>query len=402
MKLKKTLIRALMLVLAVCLMLPMTALAATTTYIEVSIENDERGDNYYIVSDSSSIYLTEDSPLLAEVVTIINRHYRNGNLENFHSPAMRAIMDEGLAAYATGSDAAWQAYVDKYYSDVDPVAGDTGLKAILRDKESVLGDITPNVAHKISFENTVETDAKYGVTYTVTVTRYVRGTPDPKPPVLNKQDHFAYIQGYTDGTVRPNTNITREQAAAIFYRLLTDASRAEFETDVCPFPDVEDTRWSYTAICTMANAGIVNGFEDGTFRPEENITRAQFATMAARFDSDEYNGADLFPDISTHWAKEYINRSAWKGWVNGFEDGTFRPDDNITRAQAVTLINRVLNRLPESPADLLSGMITFPDNMNTNEWYYLAIQEAANSHKYVMKADGKHETWTDLLPTEVA
>lgn len=389
---KKLLTRALIFVLILSMVAPMTALAAnTTTYIVMTFWDDERE---YTITGESSHYLTEEANLLTEVVAFINEnYYGNGKMYNYKSPAMQDIMDEGLAAYKR-SDSAWQNYVDKYYEDVDPETGDANLKGILRDKSSVLGDLEPNVKHSISFRNTVKGDPKYGVTYTFSITRY---TGDEGPAAtLNKTDHFAYVNGYPDGTFGPGRNITREEAATIFYRLLSDESAAFYATSVSTFTDVNASRWSCTAIATMANAGIVNGYSDGTFGPGKNITRAEFAAIAARFDSSAYEGEDLFPDIAGHWAANEINRAARNGWVEGDAQGNFRPDDPITRAEAVTLINRVLDRQPETEEDLLDHMITFTDNLNPSAWYYLAVQEAANGHDYTRKADGIHETWVSL------
>ena len=220
--------------------------------------------------------------------------------------------------------------------------------------------------------------------------------PAPEGPALNKTDHAAYLEGYPDGNVGPADYITREQTAVIFYRLLDAESRARYHSAVSPFPDVPDGRWSAEAVATMAKAGIVLGRPDGTFAPEAPITRAEFAAIAARFDSDTYTGPDLFADIAGHWAASLINRAAQKGWVKGGADGRFRPDDPITRAEAAALINRVLERAPETAADLLPGMRTFPDNLDEGAWYYLDLQEAANGHDYTRKADGVHETWSEL------
>ena len=391
---KKYLRSALVLMLVLCMVLPFGVQAASTTYIVMTIENDETGSNYYCITDESSHYLTAETNLLYEVVQLINaNYYGNGKMYGFGSPAMQDVMDEGLKAYK-GTDAEWAAYVDKYYADVNPETGDSNLKDILRNKDSVLGDLVPNVKHSISFQNTVIGDAKYGVTYTVSITRY-GGAAGPKP-TLNSQDHIAYVTGYPDGSFAPNAYITREEATTIFYRLLSEDSRQRFETNVCGFSDVAEGRWSRTAIATMANAGIITGYPDGTFAPTKRVTRAEFAVIAARFDSEAYTGDNLFPDIAGHWAAGYINQAASKGWVKGDENGNFRPNAPITRAEAVTMINRILNRLPENEADLLDGMVEFTDNMDPAKWYYLAIQEAANGHEYTRKADGTHESWTKL------
>lgn len=216
-------------------------------------------------------------------------------------------------------------------------------------------------------------------------------------PSLNKDEHFAYIKGYPDGTVRPEANISREEVATIFFRLLSAETRELYLAKTHNFVDVEADRWSNEAIATLAKAAIINGRTGTVFAPEASITRAEFATIAARFDSEPYTaGEDMFNDISGHWAAEYINRAATRGWVTGDGNGTFRPDDYITRAEAATLINRVLERNPETAEDLLETMIKFPDNADVNAWYYLNVQEAANDHDYVRKEDGVHESWVSL------
>ena len=219
-------------------------------------------------------------------------------------------------------------------------------------------------------------------------------TPTPLGPGLNKDDHFAYIIGYPDGNVRPTANIPRQEVATIFFRLLTDDSRTEAWSTTNSFDDVKSALWSNNAISTMANAGIVTGYEDGSFRPTAKITRAEFAAIAARFESSLYVGDDLFSDISGHWAAEYINRAAQKGWISGYPDGTFRPDQYITRAEAMTLVNNVLDRRVKTE-DMLDDMIKWPDNA-TGAWYYEAVQEATNSHNYDREDPTQYETWTEI------
>ena len=219
------------------------------------------------------------------------------------------------------------------------------------------------------------------------------------PDRLNGDDHFAYIIGRDDGLVHPEATITRAEVATIFFRLLTDEARAEYLTETSPFHDVAPDAWYATAVATMEAMGIVEGRAPAVFDPDAPITRGEFAAIAARFDSDPYDGADRFTDIGGHWAAEYINQAAVKGWVEGQPDGSFAPDRSISRAEAMTLVNRVLGRLPETADDLLDGMITWPDNP-PDAWYYLAVQEATNSHDYGRKADTVHETWTGLQPVE--
>ena len=219
------------------------------------------------------------------------------------------------------------------------------------------------------------------------------------PDRLNGDDHFAYIIGRDDGLVHPEATITRAEVATIFFRLLTDEARAEYLTETSPFADVASDAWYATAVATMEAMGIVEGRAPAVFDPDAPITRGEFAAIAARFDSAPYDGADRFTDIGGHWAAEYINQAAVKGWVEGQPDGSFAPDRSISRAEAMTLVNRVLGRLPETADDLLDGMITWPDNP-PDAWYYLAVQEATNSHDYGRKADTVHETWTGLQPVE--
>lgn len=232
-------------------------------------------------------------------------------------------------------------------------------------------------------------------------------------PSLNTKDHYGYIIGYpvdyytgqptTDQTkkpVRPEGKITRAEVATIYFRMLTDESRTKFWSQNSGYSDVKAGDWFNNAVSTLSNAGIIAGYEDGSFKPNGYITRAEFATIAARFFDVTYNGKDLFPDISGHWAKDYINQAANKGFVNGYEDGTFKPDRNITRAEAVTLVNRTLDRHPDKN-HFTKDMLVWPDNMDQTKWYYADMQEATNSHTYQMKENSdktKYENWTKTLP----
>ena len=214
------------------------------------------------------------------------------------------------------------------------------------------------------------------------------------PSMLNGDDHYAYVIGFADGSVRPYANITRAQVATIFFRLLTEDVRQTYLTTYNTFPDVNEDYWANTAISTMAALGVINGRNSGLFDPDAPITRAEFAAICSRFDRSEVTAQSSLTDIAGHWAEEEIERAVALGWVQGFTDGTFRPNENITRAQAVTMINRVLNRLPETPDDLLPDMNTWTD-CHEGDWFYLAMQEATNSHDYVHK-DKVHERWVHL------
>ena len=222
----------------------------------------------------------------------------------------------------------------------------------------------------------------------------VRNCRSSTPNVLNGDDHYAYVVGYSDGTVRPNANISRAEVATIFFRLLKDSVRDGNLLTSNTYIDVPDSYWANTAISTMTGLGYVQGRSTTTFAPQSPITRAEFATICARFDTGTSSGTQTFTDIKGHWAEKYIQRAAELGWIKGFEDGTFRPDTYITRAQAMTMINRVLNRIPEDASDLLPDMNVWPD-CNPGDWFYLAVQEATNSHNYKHKA-GNYETWISM------
>lgn len=238
------------------------------------------------------------------------------------------------------------------------------------------------------------TDKITNVKMTGNKTVYAGWTATNVPDMLNGDDHYAYVVGYSDGTVRPNANISRAEVAMIFFRLLKEEVRDGNLTDENTFADVTDGQWHNKAISTMAKLGIVKGRNAEAFDPDAPITRAEFATICARFDKTQISTSSNFTDISGHWAEKYIERAATLGWIAGYSDGTFRPSNYITRAEAMTMINRVLCRVPETESDLLPGMITWPDNQ-PGTWYYLAVQEATNSHDYDRK-DAIHEKWTAL------
>ena len=224
--------------------------------------------------------------------------------------------------------------------------------------------------------------------------------PDDVPTGLNGDDHYAYIVGYPNGNVEPNGNITRAEVATIFFRLLTEEVRTANSTQSNSLSDVTRGQWFNHAVSTLSSMGIVKGHNDGTFAPNAPITRAEFAAIAARFDDKNTDTSSKFTDIASHWAKNEIGIAANKGWINGYPDGTFRPNQYITRAEAMTLVNRVLNRLPENSSDLLDSMIKWPDNADASVWYYLAVQEATNSHAYSDKSkDDKYEKWTTIRET---
>ena len=238
------------------------------------------------------------------------------------------------------------------------------------------------------------TDKITNVKMTGNKTVYAGWTATNVPDMLNGDDHYAYVVGYSDGTVRPNANISRAEVATIFFRLLKEEVRDDNLTAENAFTDVTDGQWHNKAISTMAKLGIVKGRNAEAFDPDAPITRAEFATICARFDKNQISTSSNFTDISGHWAEKYIERAATLGWIAGYSDGTFRPSNYITRAEAMTMINRVLCRMPQSADDLLNDMTVWPDNHPT-DWHYLAVQEATNNHEFERKG-AVNETWTKL------
>lgn len=211
--------------------------------------------------------------------------------------------------------------------------------------------------------------------------------------ILNRDDHIQYIQGYPDGNVRPEGLITREEVSAVFYRLLEANYRSSILTLTEDFPDVDSNRWSTRHIATLAKGNIIKGYPDGNFMPGNFITRAELATIASRFDRLSPFVKNSFSDIDGHWANKYINSAFTKGWINGYPDGTFKPDQYITRAEFVTLVNNVLDRRVHKE-DILVEAKQFPD-LDLSAWYYEAMQEAINSHTYTRLED-MYEEWIDI------
>lgn len=248
-----------------------------------------------------------------------------------------------------------------------------------------------NAGEKAAFHNTIDTgkDDYYPIIIPTIINK--------DTGMLNKTDHFAYVIGYPDGTVHPNGQITRAEVATIFFRLLRDEVRDGAFTTSNSYSDVAYGKWYNNPISTMSALGIITGYPDGTFKPNKPITRAEFAAIAARFDETQSGKSATFSDVIGHWAAKEIGIAYYNDWIKGYPDGTFKPDQNITRAEAMTLINRVLERKPESPADLLTNMNKWTDNMDTSKWYYLDVQEATNSHGYTRKTFN-YELWRQMLP----
>lgn len=269
------------------------------------------------------------------------------------------------------------------------VDGDTYETVLaLEDSEWMIVDTSISPVY---FENTIDTgkDDYYPIIIPTIINK--------DTGMLNKTDHFAYVIGYPDGTVHPNGQITRAEVATIFFRLLRDEVRDGAFTTSNTYSDVAYGKWYNNPISTMSALGIITGYPDGTFKPNKPITRAEFAAIAARFDETQSGKSATFSDVIGHWAAKEIGIAYYNDWIKGYPDGTFKPDQNITRAEAMTLINRVLERKPESPADLLTNMNKWTDNLDTSKWYYLDVQEATNSHGYTRKTFN-YELWRQMLP----
>lgn len=298
------------------------------------------------------------------------------------------IVSEQIPAGATGYDA------KKYVVGIVVVTDGDGLKVEyvwyheLVEDPATHPEILPGGP---TFYNTIDTgkDDYYPIIIPTIIGK--------DTGMLNKTDHFAYVIGYPDGTVHPNGQITRAEVATIFFRLLRDEVRDGAFTTSNSYSDVAYGKWYNNPISTMSALGIITGYPDGTFKPNKPITRAEFAAIAARFDETQSGKSATFSDVIGHWAAKEIGIAYYNDWIKGYPDGTFKPDQNITRAEAMTLINRVLERKPESPADLLTNMNKWTDNMDTSKWYYLDVQEATNSHAYTRKTFN-YELWRQMLP----
>ena len=353
-----------------------------------------------------------------------------GNANATHGPHLLQVkVDEVRVITATADEhgkiapAAGTITVPKGESKTFTITPDSGyhIKDVLVDGKSV-GAVEKYTFEKVREKHTIEAvfALASGVVSTYTFENVVdnhtihatfarKHTPTPSTPTveipdddalgLNTTDHFAYIVGYGNGEVRPQNNITRAEVATIFFRLLTDDVRDENLTKTNRYSDVAATSWYNTAVSTLSSMGIITGYPDGTFRPNAAITRAEFAAIAARFDNDGDKTAAKFSDIATHWAKDEISIAYNNGWITGYPDGTFGPQRDITRAETMTLVNRVLNRQPETEDDLLPNMTVWTDNANPKAWYYLAVQEATNSHYYEFKTNSQYEKWTELRET---
>ena len=311
--------------------------------------------------------------------------YETGTLQITKMPiTITAGSAEGAYILGPITSNEWKATATAEGDKVDSVK--------LTGAQTTLGE-SPNVASDAVIKNAKGEDvtANYEITY---VDGLLKGIE-----LLEKEIHFNYVIGYTDGTIRPGNNISRAEVATIFFRLLTDEAREQYNKTTTSYSDIKDGAWCCRAVATLTNAGVINGYTDGTFRPNAPITRAELATIIARFAKLDVN-TKTFSDITGHWAQKNIELAVGNGWINGYDDGTFRPNHNITRAETFAMINRVLDRQTENVSDLLptSEMNMWSDNMNENAWYYKDIQEATNYHKCDRVDQSTYEKWTEKVP----
>ena len=368
------------------------------------VDHARTDHNYYLVEICGYIVKNNDPVRFYQSSNNFS-HFGSGEnvatVRNYYT--LQVKVDEVRVITATADEhgtiePAGTVTVPKGESKTFTITPDSGY----RIKDVLVDGVSVGAVSTYTFEDVVEN-------HTIHATFARKHTPTPSTPTveipdddalgLNTTDHFAYIVGYGNGEVRPQNNITRAEVATIFFRLLTDDVRDENLTKTNRYSDVAATSWYNTAVSTLSSMGIITGYPDGTFRPNAAITRAEFAAIAARFDNDGDKTAAKFSDIANHWAKDEISIAYNNGWINGYPDGTFGPQRDITRAETMTLVNRVLNRQPETEDDLLPNMTVWTDNANPKAWYYLAVQEATNSHYYKFKTNSQYEKWTELRET---
>lgn len=370
------------------------------------VDHARTDHNYYLVEICGYIVKNNDPVRFYQSSNNFS-HFGSGEdvatVRNYYT--LQVKVDEVRVITATADEhgkiaPASAVTVPKGESKTFTITPDSGY----RIKDVLVDGVSVGAVSTYTFENVVEN-------HTIHATFARKHTPTPSKPTveiedddalgLNTDDHFAYIIGYPDGTVQPNGQITRAEATTIFFRLLTEESRSANLTKTNGYTDVASDAWYNTAVSTMTKAGIVDGYPDGTFRPDAPITRAEMAkiiSLFAKLDKSE----SRFSDIAGHWAEAYIRLAAGNGWIAGYPDGTFGPQRNITRAETATMINRVLDRVPSEESHLLSrGVMQIWPDANPGDWFYFAMQEATNSHDYERNAKwaAADEQWTALRET---
>jgi hypothetical protein len=358
---------------------------AKFTVLETSQENYESvvtGDMY----DGFTIINKYNGPIEGYDYAVINWMYETGyNTNNYD-----------LKYTETTSASAISSEEIEYYKNKHYDSGYTFISSDVKTEDIVviIGETTSGTAITGSAIKTTAT-LKYDKNGS---SGGSSSSKKPIEPELEKFDHFAYVLGYPEGDIKPLNNITREEVAMIFYRLLTDECRNEYLSDVNSFIDLNGNGWSTMAISTLYKANIITGYPDGSFRPTESITRAEFATIAAKFDKLNLSNTTKFTDITGHWADKYITSAEIKGWINGYPDLTFKPEQDITRAEAMALINNVLGRKVKKE-NIHEEAIYWID-ITSSDWYYEDVMEATNSHVYVNERNNG-ELWTGIKQNKV-
>ncbi len=388
-------------------------------YWKVDLAKDQNYSNFkYVLKNENNIKLNNYGP----DIKISNDPFTIGNLENTYDRHM-AISNNGVTYDIFGIKGGEETFTITYKGN-----GNTSGTAPIDEKEyklneevkvldkgnlvksgyTFIGWNTKADGSGISYKSKDVFNIKENTTlYAQWVRNYVPTEPeiqepsepvDPDPvPELNKKDHYAYMVGESDKNFRPNDNITRAEVVTIFFRMLTENARNQYWSTVNNFKDVNEKAWYNNAVSTMANAKVISADENGNYRPNEAMTRGEFAVLLSKFFNETGTKTHNFTDIKGHFAEDEIAKVAAKGWIEGYADKTFRPDEKITRAEAVKLVNRILERTPDIK-NLLPNMIEFKDNQDVDKWYYVEIQEAANSHEYTRSDSKSTETWTKLLP----
>jgi len=395
---KNLFVRIIALMLVLCAVVPVTAMASDTYYLEISIA--EQDDPAKAVVSESAGYLLDTELLVPVVVTAVNERYNDGSLRRvFQSPAMEQIMLEGLSAYKS-SDAAWKQYWNKYYDKVSNLDDTLPLKEMLTDMDTpaVIGELEVDREYQIKFVNEVVGDRKFGVTYIVTVVRREYSSADGPTianpditgvsDVLNTDEHIVYMIGDDNGNFRPDDSISRAEVATIFYRLLRDK---DIEI-TARFSDIADGEWYAEAANTLGTLGIFKGEGDNKFNPARPITRAEFIAVASRFAKPAKGGMTFVDVPEDHWALGNIETAAAYGWTNGVGGNCFNPDSDITRAEAVAIVNRMLGRLGDISKIDAGNCRQFPD-VAADHWARYNIAEATTEHDYTFNVNHSKENW---------
>lgn len=358
------------------------AIAIPTSLFEVVIDCDEPDyeDNVTYDKSTGKFSVTRNSKLsskYAATITVYRIGLAGGNTVDTYIESYPVwIKNPSGYSPSSSSSSSGNSYITIKLTPNGSVTGPSVVKKgtdaefeAIADSGYIVGEIFVNGKEITDF-------VREGVNAKFTVKNITANTTIEVKfiKLLNDKISYAYIKGYPEGDVRPNNNLTREEAATIFYRILTKEAKEKFKTEVNDYTDVNETRWSNKSISTLSNIGILTGFPDGSFGPTQTITRAQFATMVYRFYNVKYSGPDKFTDIAGHWAQSSINAIAVKNWIKGYEDSTFGPNNDITRAEAVTIINRILER--EFSAEKFDNKEIFTDCSTTN-WFYADIMEAS-------------------------